>query len=146
LRGALGALLSISLAFSNRSVAPDHDILTNALDGAVRVLIGRISGATINLFLSAGFLTHIFPLGGATDQALAGGKVLSASWGASLVIGIVGGFLERFVPDLITKFGGEQAGAQPTDQGKVPVISGTSESRATSASLSTSPGSDRQPQ
>src|SRR5205085_6903853 len=51
--GAIGALLSISIAFSARSVAPDHDLQTNMLDGGLRVLVGIISGIAFNLFLSA---------------------------------------------------------------------------------------------
>jgi hypothetical protein len=106
--GALGALLSIAIAFSERSVAPDYDFKTNALDGSLRVLIGVISGVAFNLFLSAGFLNGIVPIGSQTEGLRTSTVIW---WPAALALGIVAGFAERFMPDLITKFA-SQPGAQ----------------------------------
>ena len=109
--GAIGALLSIAYAFRDRSVAPDHDIVTNAVDGGIRVLIGTIGGAAFNLFLSAGLLIGLTPVGAAQGAAP---THFAGTWAAALAAGIVAGFIERFMPDLVNRFGAQQGGAAGT--------------------------------
>jgi hypothetical protein len=94
--GAIGALLSIAIGIRGRTVAIDGNWKANAMDAAVRVLIGIISASVLFLLLSSGFLTDI--------QA---GAVkftgTSLQWQAALLVGFAAGFLERLVPDLLEK-------------------------------------------
>jgi len=94
--GLVGAMFSIALAIRNRTVALDTDLLDNVTDGTLRLLIGVISAAVLLLFLGCGILPSI-----KVGEATIGGSTLS--WQMVLVIGFLGGFLERLVPDLLEK-------------------------------------------
>jgi hypothetical protein len=96
--GAIGALLSISIAIRARTVATDGDISTNALDGTIRVFIGVVSAAVLYLFLESGMLKGV-TFGEATIQG--GAATIGAAVG--FLIGFAAGFLERLVPDLLEK-------------------------------------------
>lgn len=94
--GAVGALLSIALAIRARTIPADAHWATNAMDGAVRVVIGLISAGALYLLMASGFINE-FKTG---DVTLTG---TSMAWEAALLVGFAAGFLERLVPDLLEK-------------------------------------------
>jgi hypothetical protein len=94
--GLVGAAFSIALAIRGRTVALDTDLLDNVTDGTLRLLIGVISAGVLLLLLACGILPSL-KIGDANFS----GSTLT--WQMVLVIGFVGGFLERLVPDLLEK-------------------------------------------
>lgn len=90
--GAIGALLSSSIAIRSRAVGLDPAFWTNVLDGFLRVTIGVISAAALYLLVALGLTID-----------LAGTKLLGNvhSWMGSIMLGVLAGFLERLVPDLL---------------------------------------------
>ena len=94
--GLVGSAFSIALAIRNRTVALDTDWLDNVTDGVLRLLIGVISAGVLLLLLFCGVIPTL-KLG---DASFGG---TSLSWQMVLIIGFVGGFLERLVPDLLNK-------------------------------------------
>ena len=107
--GLIGAAFSVALAIRSRTVALDTDLLDNVTDGTLRLLIGVISAGVLLLLLGCGILPSL-KIG---DANFSGGAL---TWQMVLVIGFVGGFMERLVPDLLEKRnspgnGGNSAGA-----------------------------------
>jgi multisubunit Na+/H+ antiporter MnhB subunit len=94
--GLIGAAFSIALAIRNRTVALDTELLANVTDGTLRLLIGVISAGVLLLLLASGILPSL-KIGDANFS----GSTLT--WQMVLIIGFVGGFLERLVPDLLEK-------------------------------------------
>jgi hypothetical protein len=94
--GLVGAAFSIALAIRNRTVALDTDLLDNITDGTLRLLIGVISAGVLLLLLGCGILPGL-KIGEANFSAS------PLTWQLVLVIGFLGGFLERLVPDLLEK-------------------------------------------
>src|SRR3984893_2168582 len=94
--GLIGAPFSIALAIRGRTVALDTDLLDNVTDGTLRLLIGVISAGVLLLLLACGILPSL-KIGGANFSAS------NLTWQMVLVIGFVGGFMERLVPDLLEK-------------------------------------------
>jgi hypothetical protein len=70
--------------------------LDNVTDGTLRLVIGVISAGVILLLFASGILPSL-RIG---DANFSGGKL---TWQMVLVVGFVGGFLERLVPDLLEK-------------------------------------------
>jgi hypothetical protein len=101
--GLVGAAFSIALAIRGRTVALDTDLLDNVTDGTLRLLIGVISAGVLLLLLACGILPSL-KIG---EANFSGG---SLTWQMVLVIGFVGGFLERLVPDLLEKKNGQGNG------------------------------------
>jgi hypothetical protein len=94
--GLVGSAFSIALAIRGRTVALDTDLLANVTDGTLRLAIGVTSAGVLMLLLTSGVLPNLtiggfsFTAAGLTSQMV-------------LVIGFIGGFLERLVPDLLEK-------------------------------------------
>jgi hypothetical protein len=65
-------------------------------DGTLRLLIGVISAGVLLMLLASGILPSL-KIG---DANISGSTL---TWQMVLVIGFVGGFLERLVPDLLEK-------------------------------------------
>jgi hypothetical protein len=109
--GLVGAAFSIALAIRGRTVALDTDLLDNVTDGTLRLLIGVISAGVLLLLLASGVLPSL-KIGNADFSGS------SLTWQMILVIGFIGGFLERLVPDLLEKKApqgnGSKAGAGAT--------------------------------
>lgn len=94
--GLVGAAFSIALAIRNRTVALDTELLANATDGTLRLLIGVIASGVLLLVVASGVL----PTLSVGDAKFSGNDL---TWQMVLIIGFVGGFLERLVPDLLDK-------------------------------------------
>ena len=105
--GLIGAAFSIALAIRGRTVALDTELLDNVTDGTLRLLIGVISAGVLLLLLACGILPSL-----KIGDAQFGGSALT--WQMVLVIGFVGGFLERLVPDLLEKKNSQGNGSNMT--------------------------------
>jgi hypothetical protein len=105
--GLIGAAFSIALAIRGRTVALDTELLDNVTDGTLRLLIGVISAGVLLLLLACGILPSL-----KIGDANFGGSTLT--WQMVLVIGFVGGFLERLVPDLLEKKNSQGNGSNTT--------------------------------
>ena len=105
--GLVGAAFSIALAIRNRTVALDTDLLDNVTDGTLRLLIGVISAGVLLLLVGCGILPSL-KIGEANFSAS------SLTWQLVLVIGFLGGFLERLVPDLLEKKNPQGDGSNQT--------------------------------
>lgn len=96
--GAIGAFFSITLALRERTVLPDLRFWDNTVDVALRLMIGAIA---------AGVLVALV-LASAVELTIGGAKLMSGtppkvSLLYILIIGFLGGFSERLVPDLLAK-------------------------------------------
>ena len=93
--GAMGAMLSTAIALRARTVATDVDLKSNAVDSAVRIMIGVISAAALYLILDSNLL----------DDVKVGATTLKPdlNWKLALLVGFAAGFLERLLPDLLEK-------------------------------------------
>jgi hypothetical protein len=94
--GLVGAAFSIALAIRNRTVALDTDLLDNVTDGTLRLVIGVVSAGVLLLLFGSGVVPNL-KIGDADFKGAA------LTWQMVLVIGFLGGFLERLVPDLLEK-------------------------------------------
>src|SRR6266446_5657535 len=112
--GLIGAAFSIALAIRGRTVALDTDLLDNVTDGTLRLLIGIISAGVLLLLFGSGILPT-FKIG---DAEFSG---MDLTWQRVLVIGFVGGFMERLVPDLLEKKNSHANGGNTTEGAAVPV-------------------------
>jgi hypothetical protein len=106
--GLIGAAFSIALAIRGRTVALDTELLDNVTDGTLRLLIGVISAGVLLLLFASGIVPNL-KIG---DASFSGGTL---TWQTVLLVGFVGGFMERLVPDLLEKrnsqIGGNGSGA-----------------------------------
>lgn len=92
--GALGAFFSIALGIKDRTVLPDFQRLANWTDAALRMVIGVIAATVLMALIKAGVVNiNLGPQ--PTPSALEGLQIF--------LIGFVGGFSERLVPDLLAK-------------------------------------------
>jgi hypothetical protein len=112
--GLIGAAFSIALAIRGRTVALDTELLDNVTDGTLRLLIGVISAGVLLLLLACGILPSL-----KIGDANFGGSTLT--WRLVLVIGFVGGFLERLVPDLLEKKNPQGNGGNTTAGASTPI-------------------------
>jgi hypothetical protein len=115
--GLLGAIFSIAIGISNRTVAPNTNVRSNMTDSVLRLVIGAISGGTIVLFFSTGLLPALHTYSGDLD----GAKSLSFV----LLLGIIAGFVERLVPGLIENEERQLGGAGAATSGQTNVKAGT---------------------
>jgi hypothetical protein len=99
--GSIGAMLSIALGIRNRTVAVDGYARANRMEAALRVLIGVISGVVLYLILSSGLVTGMDSMFKTAEFG---------AWKVTILIGFLGGFLERLVPDLLEKTGTRVSG------------------------------------
>lgn len=99
--GAVGAFFSIAIAIRSRTVLTDLRYRDNTLDAMLRIFIGAIAASLLACFVIA----HAVEL-----------KIGSAAYSSEdpwlyiLIVAFLGGFSERMVPDLLSKFA-DQAGA-----------------------------------
>jgi hypothetical protein len=100
--GALGAFFSIALAIRGRTILPDLYRTSNLMDAALRIIIGSIAGVVLVGLIDAGFVR--FAIGDSKPGVFETIHIL--------LVGFIGGFAERLVPDLLAK-AEAQTGEQP---------------------------------
>ena len=93
--GAMGAVVSMSIAIRSRTVALDLDRNANIADGALRILVGIVAAGVVILLMA----TNIVPSLNAGEGALTGER---ATWETILLVGFIAGFLERLLPDILS--------------------------------------------
>jgi len=91
--GAVGALFSCVWQLRARTVAMDGDIVSNVVDSVTRIVIGMVSAVALLLVIISDLSSRIAPT--VFDPSL--------NWKSVLVIGLLAGFVERLVPDLLEK-------------------------------------------
>jgi|HubBroStandDraft_6_1064221.scaffolds.fasta_scaffold06530_9 hypothetical protein len=96
--GVVGAFFSISLAITNRTVLTNLNRRDNYADAILRITIGLIAAGVLLIQIRAKLVSGI-QIGG---QILGGDN---PSREAIVMIGFIGGFLERLVPDMLAKVG-----------------------------------------
>lgn len=133
--GAIGSFFSIALAIRGRTVLPDLNRINNWMDAGLRVAIGSIAGMVLVALVVSKFVN--LDLG---EVAVTDGDDAVASKALFLaIVGFVGGFAERLVPDLLAR-AAVQAGEKPVlrkaegdlDGKSAPASSATEEVRGAS--------------
>jgi hypothetical protein len=112
--GLVGAILSIAIGLRRRTVALDIGIKGNRSDCILRLIIGAVSGGTLVLLFASGLLPKL-----ATGQ----GVMDHQSIAFSMLLGVIGGFVEQLVPSLLEEQGSRlgndaTAKSQPAGGGK----------------------------
>jgi hypothetical protein len=101
--GLIGAVFSIGMRVQTLELVPCQDSFMNSVMGALRVVIGFIAGALLLLIFTAtalgdGFAAFLQM----QDQGMSGLRTLAReTWLPIAVLGFVGGFAERLVPNLL---------------------------------------------
>ena len=93
--GTLGAMYSIVIGIRGRTILINLQDRTNWFDAALRVTVGAVSGAMIICLLLSGFVENLVHMDRIRPQSY---QPLSV-----FMIGFLGGFFERLVPDLLTQ-------------------------------------------
>ena len=100
--GAVGAAFSIATGVADLSLAPYQRSAMNSAMGAMRVLIGAVAGAMILLICNATIIGEpvVKVLEKFTDtDTLA--TIGPRNWVWIAMLGVLGGFAERLVPNLL---------------------------------------------
>jgi hypothetical protein len=96
--GALGAYLSMAIGIRTRALSPENSVRANYVDSGLRVAIGILSGAALILLVTSG-LVNIQAVSNSTSSTI---DSLS-NWRLAVILGFAAGFLERLLPDLLSK-------------------------------------------
>lgn len=102
--GALGAVFSIAMRVQRLDLIPCQESFMNSVMGALRVFIGMLSGGILVLLLyTTSISTGIEKLlsRGMTIDKMVGSPLTANALMYLAVIGILGGFAERLVPNLL---------------------------------------------
>jgi hypothetical protein len=91
--GGLGAFFSVAIGMKDRTILTDLHFWNNAADAALRVVIGVIAGGLLVALTQTKLVT----------TALTTADMRGPSWLYVLLIGVVAGFAERLVPDILAK-------------------------------------------
>lgn len=97
--GALGSFFSIALAIRGRTVLPDLNKVNNWMDAGLRVAIGIIAGTVLVALVVSDFVN--LRIGDAGTDEL---NELYIG-----IVGFVGGFAERLVPDLLARAAAQES-------------------------------------
>jgi hypothetical protein len=119
--GVVGAFFSIATGLKNRDVVIDLQNRENRIDVTLRMVIGAISGAILySLFATGLVTTTLFEKKAIVHGPIAVGPVYNDL--TVFLIGFVAGFLERLVPNLLSKtnFGTAEPAGRDTPVQVVP--------------------------
>ena len=109
--GVVGSFFSVATGLRNRTVLTDLRWHDNISDALLRMLVGVISAILLITILNSDTIAiQVQALSNASSSA--GGP--PERWMPPFVIGVLAGFLERLVPDLLSRagaLGGNAAGA-----------------------------------
>jgi hypothetical protein len=94
--GAIGALFSCVAQLRARTVATDGDTASNFVDSVTRIMVGMISAVALVLIIISDLLAEI-------DFSGAKLSTETLNWHMVVVLGLLAGFVERLVPDLLEK-------------------------------------------
>jgi hypothetical protein len=108
--GAVGAFFSIATGMRTRTVLPDLLRTSNVMDAVLRITIGFIAGAVLLALLREKVIT--IQIGNA---AVAGADALTM-----VLVGFLGGFSERMVPDLLAKASASTGGSKRPQTPNIP--------------------------
>lgn len=97
--GILGAFFSISIGIRSRTIRTDIHWRDNTSDAVLRIAVGTIAGLVIVCLYRLGLVSMLqFP------------KTISASvWMPNFILGFLGGFTERMIPDLLSRISSENS-------------------------------------
>lgn len=90
--GILGAFFSISIGIRSRTIRTDIHWRDNASDAVLRIIVGTIAGFVIVCLYRLEMMSWLKFPSGATSL-----------WMPNFVLGFIGGFTERLIPDLLAK-------------------------------------------
>jgi hypothetical protein len=116
--GLFGAVLSIAIGIRRKTVALDIGVAGNLSDGALRLVIGAVSGGTLVLLFATGLLPSLHTLKGEQDAV--------QTMTFALLLGIIAGFVEQLVPSLLE----DQAQKFRNGEEKAPTRAGSTGNKA----------------
>ncbi|MBB4003888.1 hypothetical protein [Aurantimonas endophytica] len=109
--GALGAYLSMAIGIRTRALSPEVSSIPNYVDSGLRVAIGILSAGALLLLLTSG-LVSLAAITGIEPTA----PDVPLDWRLAMILGFAAGFLERLLPDLLSKnFPADDLQPQPSD-------------------------------
>ena len=129
--GAVGALTSVALFIRDRAVLTDLRSLDNVVDAVLRIFVGAVSAPVLVCILLSKLIS--FNIDG---KAVALVSTSGDSWTIVLVIAFMAGFLERLVPDLLTKSAAAAVKPQPSET----ILTGKPAATTTATSTGTNGG------
>jgi hypothetical protein len=112
--GTVGAFFSIALGIQRRTILTNLRRRDNMADAVLRIVIGVVAAGVLLLLLSSNVIPNIN-----IGDAKVSGK--GVTWEVILIIGFVAGFIERLVPDLLSRADSQtNDGAAPAGAGGGP--------------------------
>lgn len=118
--GALGAFLSVCLSIQQLEIDPETPRKVNRISGITRLVIGMSAGLVVYLAIGAGLV-----LADGLSLEVADGEQLSAKVTAGiLLLAVVAGFSEGFVPNILRRVGGDNGTGANGEPASAPVQAG----------------------
>lgn len=106
--GVIGAIMSIALGLRQRTVLLDIGWAGNLWDSVLRLIIGAISGGTLVLLFSTGLLPTLTTAQGVQTPP---SGIMSMQF--IVLLGIMAGFAEKLVPNLLEEQSDKLRGGKP---------------------------------
>lgn len=121
--GILGAFFSISIGIRSRTIRTDLHWRDNTSDAVLRIAVGMIAGLVIVCFYRLGLVNILqFPK-----------PISQIPWMPNFILGFLGGFTERMIPDLLARIGSESSNDSKGLDAAVIASKGPSNAAAASA-------------
>lgn len=122
--GALGAFLSVCLSIGQLEIDPETPRKVNRISGITRLVIGMAARLVVYLAIGAGLV-----LADGLSLEVAEGQQLSAKVTAGiLLLAVVAGFSEVFVPNILRRVGGDNGTATNGEPTRDPAQGGEARS------------------
>lgn len=103
--GALGAFLSVCLSIQQLEIDPETPRKVNRISGITRLVIGMAASLIVYLAIGAGIVLA----DGLSLQVPDGGRLSARVTAGILLLAVVAGFSEVFVPNILRRVGGDDA-------------------------------------